>query len=189
MVLWTEIAAAESGAYSQPAGVRQRVIAVDWFFRKLDTFLGALVVAASGVAASQAQAFIVQYIQRLGGALDEANLVLNNVQHGLRYQLMSDTVRKELEADASRRVNELQSAHSAIADASVLAKPFQLLRHADPVMVAGTWRDFTPMLPANADGIAYIIVAMILGFVVYEIVKLPVVLLLEPRQRKFRRRG
>lgn len=189
MVLWTEFAAAESGAYSQQDGVRQRVIAVDWFFRKLDTFLGAVVVAASGVAASQAQAFIVQYVQRLGGALDEAKLVLNNVQHGLRYQLMSDTVRKELEADASRRVGELQSAYSAIADANFVAKPIQLLRHADPTMIAGTWHDFTPMLPANADGIGYVIAGMILGFVVYEIIKLPVVLLAEPRERKFRRRA
>ena len=162
---------------------------MDWFWRKLDTLLGAVGVAGSGVAASQAQAFMVQYVQRLGGHLDEAKLVLNNIQHGLRYQLMSATVRKELEAEATRRVGELQSAYTAIADASFFAKPFQLLRYADPLMITGTWRDFTPMLPANADGIAYVIAAMILGFAVYEIVKLPILLIAEPRQRKFKRRG
>lgn len=162
---------------------------MDWFWQKFDGFLGAVVIAASGVAASQAQAFMVQYVQRLGGARDEAKLVLGNVQNGLRYRLMSDTVRKELEADASRRVGELQNAYHAIADASFVAQPFQLLRHADPIMVAGTWRDFTPMLPANADGIAYVIAAMILGFAIYEVVKLPIVLVAEPRQRKFKRRG
>lgn len=162
---------------------------MDWFWRKIDSFVGAVVIAASGVAASQAQAFMAQYVQRLGGALDEAKLVLGNVQNGLRYQLMSTTVRKELEADASRRVNELQTAYQSISEASFFSKPFQLLRHADPTMIAGTWRDFTPMLPASADGIAYVIAAMILGFVVYEIVKLPILLLAEPRQRKFKRRG
>ncbi len=162
---------------------------MDWFWRKVDTFLGAVVVAASGIAASQALAFMAQYVQRLGGALDEAKLVLGNVQNGLRYRLMSDTVRKELEADASRRVNELQNAYHAIADASFFTKPFQMLRHADPTMVAGTWRDFTPMLPANADGMAYVIAGMILGFVAYEIVKLPLLLVVSPRQRKFKRRA
>jgi len=163
---------------------------VTWVWHKLDTFIGAAVVAASGVAASQAQAFLVQYVQRLGGHLDEAKLNLANVQSGLRYRLMSDTVRKELETDASARVADLQNAYNAIAEANVVTKPFALLRHADSAMLAGTWRDFVPALPATADAIAYIIMAMILGFVLYELVKFPVLALIdEPRRRKFRRRG
>lgn len=161
-----------------------------WIWEKLDTFLGASVVASAGVAASQAQAFMVQYVQRLGGHLDEATSHLNNVQNGLRYKLMSDTVRKELETDASGRVADLQAAYHAIADANVLIKPFALLRHADPQMLAGTWHDFVPALPATLDGYAYVAMGMILGFILYEVVKLPMVILIEePRRRKFRRRG
>jgi Protein of unknown function (DUF2937) len=163
---------------------------VEWLARKLDAFLGGVVIAAAGIAASQAHAFMIQYIQRLGGHLDEAKSHLNNVQHGLRYQLMSDTVRKELEDEASRRVAELQNAYHAIADADVVTKPFALIRHADKAMLAGTWHDFVPALPTTTDSIFYVVVAMVLGFVVYEIVKLPVVMLLqEPRRRKFRRRA
>ncbi len=163
---------------------------MEWIGRKLDAFLGAMVVAAAAIAASQAHAFLIQYVQRLGGHLDEAKAHLDNVQHGLRYQLMSDTVRKELEDEASKRVAELQNAYHAIADADVVTKPFALLRHADPNMLAGTWHDFVPALPATTDSIFYIVIAMVLGFAVYEIVKLPVVLLLqEPRRRKFRRRA
>ena len=163
---------------------------MEWLARKLDAFLGAVVIGAAGIAASQAHAFLIQYIQRLGGHLDEAKAHLNSVQHGLRYQLMSDTVRKELGAEASRRVSELQDAYHAIADAGVVVKPFALLRYADPTMLAGTWHDFVPALPATTDSILYVAIAMILGFVIYEIVKFPVVLLLqEPRRRKFRRRG
>ncbi len=163
---------------------------MEWIARKVDAFIGAVVIGAAGIAASQAHAFLIQYVQRLGGHLDEARAHLNNVQNGLRYRLMSDTVRKELEAEASRRVAELQDAYHAIADGNVVLKPFALLHHADPTMLAGTWHDFVPALPATTDSIFYVVIAMILGFMVYEIVKLPVVLLLqEPRRRKFRRRG
>ena len=163
---------------------------MDWILRKLDGFFGAVILAAAGIAASQAQVFMVQYVQRLGGHLDEAKSQLSNVQHGLRYQLMSETVRKELEADAQARVNELQNAYHAIADAPFFVKPFALMRHADPVMLNGTWHDFVPAIPATADSIAYIIAAMLLAFMVYEVIKLPLVALLsEPRRRKFRKRG
>ncbi|MBY0509451.1 MAG: DUF2937 family protein [Rhodospirillaceae bacterium] len=163
---------------------------MDWFFRKLDTFMGGTVIAAAAIAASQAQAFLVQYVQRLGGHLDEAKAHLHNVEHGLRYQLMSDTVRQELQTEAKTRVAALQDAYHAIADANVFVKPFALLRYGDQTMLAGTWRDFVPSLSINADSVFYIILAMILGFLAYEFVKLPIVALLqEPRRRKFRKRG
>ena len=163
---------------------------MDWILRKLDSFIGALVIGASGITASQAQAFMVQYIQRLGGHLDEAKSTLNNIQHGLRYQLMSDTVRKELETDALARVKQLQDAYHAIADANLLVKPLALLRHADPTILEGTWRDFVPALSASSETFVYVAAAMILGFLVYEVVKLPLLALLStPERRKFRRRS
>ena len=74
--------------------------------------------------------------------------------------------------------------------AAFFARPFAFLRHTDPAMVATTWRDFVPALPTNTGSIAYIAAGMILGFLAYEIVKLPVITLVqEPRRRKFRRRG
>ena len=163
---------------------------MSWVLQKLDALIGGVIIAAAGVAATQAHAFLVQYLQRLGGHLDEAKAHLNAVQHGLRYQLMSDTVRKELETEAQKRVNELQSAYHAIADASILVKPLALLRHADPTMLAGTWHDFVPALSASTDNVVCIAVAMILGFLLYELVKLPLLALMsEPRRRKFRRRA
>ncbi len=152
-------------------------------------FWGGVAIAAGGVAASQAQTFMIQYVQRLGGHFDEAKAHLNSVQHGLLYQVMSETVRRELEAEAQRRVAALQNAYQAITEANIFTKPFAFLRHADTTMIAGTWRDFAPGLPTSADSIVYIILGMLVGFVIYEIVKLPVVaLILEPRRRKFRRR-
>jgi len=158
--------------------------------RKLDVFLAAGVVAGSGAAASQAQAFIIQYVQRLGGHLDEARAVLTNIQTGLRYKLMNETVRVELEREAQARVNELAGAYNAIAGSNIFAQPISLFRNADPTIVAGTWRDFVPVLPLGADNITYVIVGMVLGYIVYEIVKVPVVLLFrEPERRRFKRKG
>ncbi len=163
---------------------------MDQVWRILDAFLGAAIIAASGVAASQAHAFLIQYIDLLGGRLNEATAHLNNVQNGLRYRLMSETVRKEAETAAQNRVADLQEAYHAMADANVLVKPIAFLRRADSAMLANAWQDFIPALPRAADGIFYAVVAMIVGFLLYELVKLPVVMLVsEPRRRKFRRRG
>ncbi len=163
---------------------------MEWFARKLDAFLAAIVIAAAAVAASQSQAFIIQYTQRLGGHLEEARAHLSTVQTGLRYRLMSDTVRGELETDAKHRASELQAAYDSIAKANSFAKPVALIRHADPTMLQGTWRDFVPALPMTSESAVYVIVGMVLGFLLYEIVKVPVVLIARgPSRRKFRRRG
>jgi hypothetical protein len=133
---------------------------------------------------------MVQYVQRLGGHLDEARAQLTNVQTGLRYKLMSDTVRGELQAEAQHRVDELQRAYESIARANVFAKPVALVRHADPTMLNGTWRDFVPALPMTPESVTYVIVGMVIGFLIYEVIKFPVLLILrDPRRRKFRRRG
>jgi hypothetical protein len=162
---------------------------LEWIARKIDTLLAAVVIALAAVAASQSQAFIVQYTQRLGGHLDEARAHLSQVQTGLRYRLMSDTVRGELETDAKHRTAELQAAYDSIAKANSFAKPVALIRHADPTMLRGTWRDFVPALPLTPESFVYVLVGMLLGFIVYEVVKAPFALVLSPRRRKFRKRG
>lgn len=162
---------------------------MDWIWRKIDTFGGAAAVAAFGVAASQGHAFMAQYIARLGAALAAAKAQLASVNTGLRYQLMSETVQKELKSEAESRVKALQDAYTAISDANVLAKPFVVWRRADPVLADQTWQSFVPALPQSADAIIMVAVGAILGFLVYEFVKLPLLLVAEPRRRKFRKRG
>lgn len=173
----------------EPA-VEDQVRDVNWILQKLDMFLGAVIIAVAGIAASQAQALVTQYVLRLGSHLAEAQAHLNNVQTGLRYQLMNETVRQELEVAARSRAGELQQAYSAIADTNLVIRPFSFLRHSDATMLATTRSEFVPALPTSVEAIVYVIVAMIVAFLLYELVKLPITaLLLEPRRRKFRRRG
>ena len=163
--------------------------ALEWIWRKLDAFAGAVVIAVAGIVASQGQTFIVQYIQRLGGHLDEATAQLLNVQTGLRYKLMSETVRKEIETDAQSRVDQLQGAYDAIVGANIFTRPFAFFGHAEPAIVAGTWHDFVPALPLDATTITYVIMGMILGFLFYEFIKLPVLAVTHgSHRRRFKRR-
>jgi hypothetical protein len=163
---------------------------LDWLLQKLDMLLGAGFAAAVGMAASQTQAFMNQYLQRLGGHLDEAQLNLDRITTGVRYQTMSDTVRRELEADATLRVGELQTSYDAIANAGLFSRPYALLRTADDAIVAGTWADFVPSVPLDTNALIYIGVGIVLALIAYEIVKFPITYVLgQPRRRKFRKRG
>jgi hypothetical protein len=163
---------------------------MSWFGEKVDSFLAAVFIAVFGIAGSQGQAFAVQYIQRLGGHLDEARDHLADVQTGLRYRVMGDTVRGELEAEAKGRVAVLDLAYTKVKGANVLTRPIAILRYGEPSILAGTERDFVPALPGSRDGIIYTVFGMIAGFVLYEILRLPVMAILRaPPRRKFRKRG
>jgi hypothetical protein len=163
---------------------------VEWIARKLDTFLAAVVIAVAAIAACQSQAFVIQYLHRLNGELTAARTELADIQSGLRYQLMSDTVRKEIETAARTRAQALQSSYDSVADTNLFVRPLVLARSGDRTLMETTRRDFVPALPVTPGSIAFAVAGMIIGFAAYEVVKFPVVMLLrEPRRRKFRKRG
>lgn len=152
--------------------------------------VGACLAASASLAASQAEAFITQYLQRLGGHLDEAIANLERIRTGVRYQTMSDVVRRELEQDAELRVGELQAAYDSIIQTGTLFRPFSFLRNADDAILTGTLRDFVPAIPLEANAMIYILAAIVITLIAYEVVKFPLVFLLgQPRRRKFKKRG
>ncbi len=161
---------------------------MEWVWRKIDVLAAAVFIAGASVAASQGHAFMTQYQERLSRDLEQARARADEIKTGLRYKLMSDIVRAELEATAQARFDQLNTAHSAIAGAGMITKPLALARHREPHLVAETKRDFVPRAPRDASGIIYAVLGVALGFLAYEILKAPVGLLARPRQRKFRRR-
>jgi hypothetical protein len=160
---------------------------VEWFWSKIDGLIAAVFVAVAAIAASQGHTFMTQYEERLSRDLAQAQARLNEVKTGLRYKLMSDVVRSELETTAQTRFDQLNVAYTAIAGASI-TKPYAVIRHREPRLVAETERTFVPRLPTGAGGVFYAVLGALIGFLAYEIVKFPVALLARPRQRKFRRR-
>lgn len=164
-------------------------MSVEWVWRKIDVLVAAVFVAGAAIGASQGHAFMTQYQERLSRDLEQARARVNEIKTGLRYKLMSDVVRQELEAAAQTRFDRLNIAHTAIASAGPVLKPYALMRHREPQLMAETNDGFVPRVPRDGGGIFYTILGALVGFAVYEILKFPVTMVARPRQRKFRRRG
>ncbi len=163
---------------------------MSWMLQKLDVFLAGVVIAAAGIFASQSQIFAVQYIRHADVQLVEARAHLEDVQGGLRFRTMGDQVRGELEAEAKAQVAKLEGAGARVRDANFLIRPLVMYRQGEPSLIDATHRDFVPALPKSAGLIAFTILGMLIGFAIYEAIKLPLaVLAREPRRRKFRKRG
>ena len=159
---------------------------MSWFGRKLDSLIGAVFGGVAGAAASQFDAFVLQYLQRLGGHLDEARRHYSLVVEADRYREMAAEARTVLLADARARVDELDLAWRTVAESGLLQRPWTFAAHIDPEICARTWENFRPVLPFDATGLIYAGVGIVLGLMVYELLKAPVGIAL---WRRHRRRG
>jgi hypothetical protein len=146
---------------------------MSWLTRKFDSLGGALFGGVAGAAASQFDAFVLQYLQRLGGHLDEAQRQYTMVLDTERYRDMAGEARAILLADARSRVEELSIAAHSIADADILHRPFAFLAHMDTEIAARTFETFRPVLPVDVAGLVYAGVGVVLGLIVYELLKAP----------------
>ena len=144
-----------------------------WLLRKLDTLGGAVVAGTGGAATSQLQAFIGQYLQRLGGHIDEARRTYDTILTGDHYRQMAEAARQAIAQDALARVNDLEGARNAIQGAGLLTKPFVFAAHLDLGVARGTWEAFTPALPVDLAGLVYTAMGLVAGLILYEIVKAP----------------
>jgi hypothetical protein len=161
----------------------------DWFWQKVDVFIAAVFVAVAGIAACQGHEVMVQYIERLASETDQARLHLLDTQSGLRYRVMGDTVRAEHQANAKSRFDKLKRALDTVTRAPAAIRPLAMVKDHDAPTLAKTRAEFQPAMPTTIGGAVYALVGALVGFVIYEIVKLPVLMVREPKRRRFRRRG
>ncbi len=151
-----------------------------WLLSACDRLIGTAIGAVAGVSASQTQAFIHAYLQRLGGHLDEARASYLKLRAG-EFLPGADALSQQRMAEAfSRRVEELSQAYNAIANADALVQPLRFARHMDRTIAEATFSHFTPALPLDSASLIYALAGMVLGLLIYEIIKLPL--------RPFRRR-
>lgn len=161
----------------------------DWFWQKVDVFIAAIFVAVAGIMACQGHEVIEQYIQRLAAETDQARLHLLDTQAGLRYRVMGDAVRAEHEAEAKGRFDQLKRALDTVAHAPQPIRPLAMIKAHDAETLAKARAEFRPAMPSTIGDVIYGLVGALIGFVIYEIAKLPVLLIREPKRRRFRRRG
>jgi len=163
-----------------------------------DDLLDRLLCVAGAVLASQVPEFIQQYLQRLGGRLDEARRQLEGfhavaAKSGLTFEQLVARSQASAEPTVAQlgrlmdatvaRVDGLAAAEAGIRSASLLTRPFVFLRHLDFEIARSTWAVFRPAVPTTAEGLAYAAVGVLLALALYQLgVKRPV-------RRAWRRRA
>jgi len=126
------------------------------------------VAAVVGVAASQLPEFGQQYRQRLGGAVDELRRVAQSfdedaAQNGLdRPTALAEMARNPngliqdraaSMSETMQRLSNLEAQQQAFREAGPFARLYALGTHFDPPMVAATWADYEPAVPATSEGL------------------------------------
>ena len=147
-----------------------------------DGLLDRVLCVLGTVAFSQVPEFMQQYLQRLGGHLDEARRQLAQFrqvaeQSGLTLDRLitqtgtnSDPAVARLGGvmtDAVSRVEELQSAQVALQSASVWERPFVFMRNMDSDIARATWAIFKPAVPTTVEGLVYALLGMFVLLTVY----------------------
>ncbi len=149
---------------------------------KGDGLIDRLLCVVGAVLCSQLPEFIQQYLQRLGGHLDEARRQLEQFQavaakSGLTFhQLVANSLASKeptvmqlggVMNDTASRVDALAAAEAAIQHASIIARPFVFLRHLDLSIAQATWTIFKPAVPTTVEGMIYAAGGVLLALALY----------------------
>ncbi len=153
-----------------------------WILEKADRLAGTIFAAFVGVAASQLQAFVQAYLQRLGGHLDEARRMAREL--GKPGGATGDAAPSEqVTVMLEQRIAELESAIRAIEQANPYLKPIAFFTHMDAEIAAAAGANFVPALPLDAPGVTYALAGAVLGWIVWELFKWPAKAALSGRRR------
>lgn len=165
-----------------------------------EAIIDRVLCVVGAVLFSQAPEFMQQYVQRLGGHLDEARHLLAQYEKiardaGLPLNAFIERTASSSDAVVAKhagvmegaitRAHDLAAAQAAIQDASLFTRPFAFLRHVDWEIAARTWSIFKPAVPTTAEGLVYaaIGIGVILGLY-YGCVHFPVTRLWRRRRAR-----
>ncbi len=126
--------------------------------------LGAAISATAGAGIlGQFPQYLAQYMQRLGGHIDEAN------------QLALNTTKYSLNAEAAHKITEhatdLKEGLEAIANSGTLGKIVEFCHHMQPEIAKRTLENYAPGMTFDMQGITYAAVGLITGYLLYETAK------------------
>jgi len=145
-----------------------------WIRKKLDSLAATVIAVVSGLATLQLPAFIHAYLQRLGGHLDEARLGLAALKAGQAGKIAAEpALRERLVAAAQERIDFLETAQSAIAQAGPFEQPVRFFTHLDSDIALAAARSFTPALPLDLPSLIFAVLGILLGWLVWGIIKAP----------------
>lgn len=142
-----------------------------WVLNKIDSLVGTVIAAVAGLLASQVIAFINAYLQRLGGHLDEARLGLHS--KNVAGAISDEALRAQITAHMQERIDMLEAAQQAIEQAGVFTRPFVFFRHLDQDIALAAAQAFNPALPLDVQSLIFGGTGIVLGWIVWELVKTP----------------
>lgn len=154
-------------------------------FAATEGLLDRVVCVLGAVCAAQAPEFFQQYLQRLGGHLDEARRQLAAFEAAARAagkswsQFVADTTANSdaglahlgsTMAATADRVDHLAAAQAALLDASVWSRPLAFLGHLDGEIARGTAAVFKPAVPTTVEGLVYAGLGLAVAFSLWHFV-------------------
>ncbi|MEJ6710201.1 MAG: DUF2937 family protein [Amylibacter sp.] len=136
--------------------------------------------AAMLVGASQFPEFSQQYVQRLGGAVDELRLVAADFDKSVQgveltreealASMTGNDFQKARRTDMIRsfkRLYRLESDLITLEDANAFTRLRHVLRFSDTGIVARAWDAYRPAVPVDFDGLVFAISGFLAGFGVF----------------------
>ncbi|MEN0042103.1 MAG: DUF2937 family protein [Pseudomonadota bacterium] len=123
------------------------------------------------VAFAQTPEFTQQYVQRIGGAVDELTRVVEDFDRDAagsnleRRQALGRMTTADSELVRSRgrsmsrtiaRYERLKAQQSIVRDSVPLLRPIMLAQELDMNLLRATWDDFRPAIPVTQDGIIWL---------------------------------
>jgi len=122
---------------------------------KLDN-LGAVSFSLLGAGTlGQFPQYLAQYLQRLGGHIDEADSIAS----------------KYKSQEIGQHAVELKEGLEVITNASPIGKLWQFVRNVDLDIAQRALENYTPGMTFDAQGLTYCAVGAVIGFVGYEVSK------------------
>lgn len=146
---------------------------MNWLARRADSLIGTVLSAVVGLAALQIPAFIRQYIQRLGGHTDEARRQAEAIAGSDLYRTMEPAARQALLAESEARLAALETARDAIAAAGPFTRTPAFFHHLDADIARAALADFAPALPLEAAALVHGLIGLLIGWILYDLVKWP----------------
>lgn len=140
-----------------------------------------IAAALGAVVFAQFPAFYQQYLQRLGGRLDQAKLDVDRIMEDaatlgrtleayVQELLASGTDAARLaakrEMERMENADELAKAYEALSQAGPLERPLAFAQHLDRDLLQETARVFEPAVPVTPEGFVYAGVGILFGLLV-----------------------
>ena len=147
----------------------------------LNRLIRGLAIFAGAILLSQFPASYDQYVQRLGGHLDQARVQVERIDAAARAEQMTRAAYIDVFLTSDRSpvarqgrimrdqitdLDRLRAAQAALVPARTLTRPVRFARHVDRGLAGATLESFRPGLPLSSDGVIYAAAGALSGLLI-----------------------